>query len=401
MSSFAIHIPASEKEASSRLTRVSLGWLAPFILTFFLYFVGSLAGFALQLPDTIHSHQISIFWPPNAVLVSLLLLLPPARWPVILLGALPAHVLTQVLYGTPAWLIGIRFANNCILTMLIASVVKTLSGQKRFSFDTLRSTILFLVVAVAIAPAIAAIFPTLMRTLLGLSTNFWEVWRSLVLSDALSISILSPILITFCAEFLGYRHSTSRPRPLRLLEFTLAFGGLAVMGFLVFRTSQSIDIVKIPALVCMPLPLLLWIVLRFGPTGTSLSFVLVAVMCIRGALAGLGPFSRGSPEENARAIQYFLLALYLPKLCLAVVMRERTTVLTALRRSEIVTREQYAQLANLYRNAPIGLSFIDTEYVYRGVNEFLAQAHGLSAAEHVGRSLDEVLSPQIAASARR
>ena len=109
------------------------------------------------------------------------------------------------------------------------------------------------------------------------------------------------------------------PTPQRCIEFALTFGGLAVLGVLVFKSVQSAHPIAIPALICLPLPLLLWATLRFGPTGASLSLLLVGVLCIRGVMTGFGPFALGgSPEDNARAIQYFLLALYVPKLCLAV-----------------------------------------------------------------------------------
>ena len=145
MNSLAIHFPASGTRARSQADRRSPGGLALFTLSFCTYFVGSLVGFALQLPSSVHSHQISVFWPPNAILLSLLLVYPAARWPVILLGALPAHILIQAAYITPAWLIEMRFVNNCIVAALAAVAVKGISGQKRFSFDTLRTTIIFLV----------------------------------------------------------------------------------------------------------------------------------------------------------------------------------------------------------------------------------------------------------------
>src|ERR1700679_2805968 len=69
-------------------------------IAFAAYFAGSLVGFVMQLPAAPHSGQIAIVWPPNAVLVSLLLLLPSARWPSVFLGTLPAHILAQWTRGT-------------------------------------------------------------------------------------------------------------------------------------------------------------------------------------------------------------------------------------------------------------------------------------------------------------
>jgi PAS domain S-box-containing protein len=50
-----------------------------------------------------------------------------------------------------------------------------------------------------------------------------------------------------------------------------------------------------------------------------------------------------------------------------------------------------ALLEKLYTGAPVGLGFIDTDARYRRVNEHLAAISGLTVAEHVGRTLSDVL----------
>ena len=52
------------------------------------YFLGARLGLFLRLPG----HTPSVLWPPNALLTSALLLVPPRHWSLCLFAALPAHL---------------------------------------------------------------------------------------------------------------------------------------------------------------------------------------------------------------------------------------------------------------------------------------------------------------------
>ncbi len=60
----------------------------------------------------------------------------------------------------------------------------------------------------------------------------------------------------------------------------------------------------------------------------------------------------------------------------------------------------YALLNTLLETAPIGLGFYDRELRYLHVNDALAEVNGIPAAEHIGRTLEEVI-PELAAEVRR
>src|SRR5262249_43970399 len=62
------------------------------------YYAASKIGFAFT-----PAHQaISTFWPPNAVLLSALLLVRTRMWWIVILAVLPAHFLIQLGLGVPA-----------------------------------------------------------------------------------------------------------------------------------------------------------------------------------------------------------------------------------------------------------------------------------------------------------
>lgn len=64
----------------------------------------------------------------------------------------------------------------------------------------------------------------------------------------------------------------------------------------------------------------------------------------------------------------------------------------AARASEVELAHQVAELNALYSSAPIGLAFFDREYRYLRVNDELAAINGVPAAEHIGRTISDVLA---------
>lgn len=63
----------------------------------------------------------------------------------------------------------------------------------------------------------------------------------------------------------------------------------------------------------------------------------------------------------------------------------------ALRYSEEKYRQQFDELENIYRNAPIGLALISKDSHYLRVNDRLAAMNGLSVHEHVNRHFRDVI----------
>ena len=73
----------------------------------------------------------------------------------------------------------------------------------------------------------------------------------------------------------------------------------------------------------------------------------MVVVTIGGAVHGLGPFAGGAPQDTARDLQLFLIAVSVPLLLLAVALEERST-------AERDAHEQRLQLTHLSRVAMLG-----------------------------------------------
>ncbi len=74
-------------------------------------------------------------------------------------------------------------------------------------------------------------------------------------------------------------------------------------------------------------------------------------------------------------------------------------IMGRLRAREGKLRETAAGLDALIENAPMGFAFVGPDGRYVRVNEVTAASHGLSMAEHIGRSLEEA-APDVAAALR-
>jgi PAS domain S-box-containing protein len=74
---------------------------------------------------------------------------------------------------------------------------------------------------------------------------------------------------------------------------------------------------------------------------------------------------------------------------------ERRQTAIALHQSEASARQQLAEIEAIYKTAPVGLCFIDTDLKFVRINEHLAQINGLPVSEHIGRTLRDIL-PEIA-----
>lgn len=76
----------------------------------------------------------------------------------------------------------------------------------------------------------------------------------------------------------------------------------------------------------------------------------------------------------------------------------------ALKDSEERLAQQFAELEALYESAPVGLAVIDADLRFVRINRLLAEINGLSAEDHIGRTVREVLpdlAPQAESTLRK
>ncbi|HWM43427.1 MAG TPA: MASE1 domain-containing protein [Burkholderiales bacterium] len=330
---------SGEQAQALRHVRIDAGVLWPALMVAVGYYLAARLGFAF----TLQPHPVSTLWPPNALLMSALLLTASNRWWVLIAAALPAHLLVQLQSGVPMTMVLGWFASNCSEALIGAALVRAFVPG-RLRLDSFRSTGIFLVMGALAAPLASSFLDAALVTLIGWGeVGYWELVRLRFFSNVLAALTIVPLIVTWAAvEPQRLRHAP----PQRYLESGAVFAGLLVASFVVFGTKE-LDAAYTPALYYVPLPFLLWAAVRLGPVGTASSLAMMVVLTIWGAVNGTGPFAGASPQDTARAMQLFLISVSVPLLLLAVVLDERT-------RSAREAHEQRLQLTHLSRVAMLG-----------------------------------------------
>lgn len=72
-------------------------------------------------------------------------------------------------------------------------------------------------------------------------------------------------------------------------------------------------------------------------------------------------------------------------------IKARQAAEEALKKSERLVREQLEEIQSIYNSAPVGLCVLDRELRFVRVNQRLAEINGVPAAEHIGRTLQEIV----------
>ena len=115
------------------------------------YYVGAIIGFALTLPG----HSVSTLWPPNAILLVSLLLVPTRMWWLVLLSAFPAHLAIQLQSGVPLLMILGWFVSNSSEALIGAAYLRW-AANGRPDFGSIRSVAMYVGGAVALAPFLSS-----------------------------------------------------------------------------------------------------------------------------------------------------------------------------------------------------------------------------------------------------
>ena len=328
-----------QQVAVLRALRVEPGVLWGALAVAVGYYLAARLGFAF----TLQPHPISTLWPPNALLMAALLLTPARSWWVLLAAALPAHLLAELQSGVPLAMVLGWYASNCSEALIGAGLVCAFVSCP-LRLDSLRTAGIFLVLGGIAAPLGSSFLDAALVKLVGFGEGeYWTLVRMRFSSNVLAELTIVPLILSWAT----WRPEVLRDTPPRCFaEIAAVFAGLLAASVIAFDLP-IFDANTAPALFYAPLPFLLWAAVRLGVRGTASALALVAVLTIGGAVHGMGPFAGGTPQDTARDLQFFLIAVSVPLLLLAVALEERSRV-------ELEAHEQRLQLTHLSRVAMLG-----------------------------------------------
>jgi signal transduction histidine kinase len=343
--------PLSVERRASAPRRWPLRTAAAPLLLAVAYYVGAQIGFALQSPTV----PQSILWLPNSIVLAVLLLEPPRRWPMYLLAALPAQLLVAAQAGAPLTTLSLLFITNCADAMLGAIIVRRATGGL-IDFGRLPTMLAFIAFAAVLSPIVLSFADAAITVLTDWGSDYWAAFATRVRSNVLTHLVVVPTLVSAVLT----SRETWRAIPARRYAEALAIlMGLLLAALFAFGRLLAPDagpLHTIPAPFILPLMLLLAV--RFGPGMTALGLLLVAFVASWEALHASGAATTRWLEETISGLQLFLTAMAIPMLCLAAVIRERAEASAALRASydeirQLASRLLVAQEAERTRAAKL------------------------------------------------
>lgn len=262
------------------------------------YFLGVHAGFALTLEHA----PVAFLWPPNALLLAALLLSPRRAWPVLIAAALPAHVLAEMSVQVPLSMVLCWFVSNVAEALIGAVAIRSVLHRPP-RFDRFRDLVVFLIGAPLLGTLLSSFLDASFVAAIGWRHgDFWTVWRTRMLSNALAALTLVPLIVNLAQT--GGR-PIRRPAVRDIVETAVLLIGLWGTCALVFLRAQPApdDLMRL----YMPLPFLVWAAMRFSVSGVCLCVASIAAFAIAGSLLGRGPFSSGDALTDVMGLQIFLI----------------------------------------------------------------------------------------------
>ena len=299
------------------------------------YYLGCLMGFALRFP----SSGISFFWPPNAILITALLLAAPVRWPVLLASTFVAHAIAHTQDGLAIAPLSITFFGNASQALLAAWIIRRFG--RAVIFVDLRRVLVFVVGACVLAPAVASVIPSFAYVSLGWAPDFFDAWRARTVSNTMATLTLVPSLLILC------RALVVKPvvQPRRLAEFMGLLVGLFAVERAAAYTGRA-DLLTLSITLYAMTPVLLWATVRFGGAGLSLTLT-TTVLLISNAAARMTPSAAGVPADVIVGVQLLLTANAVPLMLLAGLLEQNRAEHRTLVDMEQQTRAMFRAMPDM------------------------------------------------------
>ena len=252
--------------------------------------------------------SITVVWPPTGIALAAVLVWGSGMWPGIAVGALLANAFTG---GLPVWSVAGIATGNTLEALVGAYLLQQVAGF-RISLDRVRDVLALAFLGAGLSTTVAA---TIGVTSLWIGDQIMSshelpaAWRDWWLGDMGGDLLVAPFLLVLA----------SRPRldlrPERIVEAIALLATLVGVSLLVFTRDTPLTFMMFPPLI--------WAALRFKQIGASFSGLVVAVIAIVFTENDMGPFTRGSSDEDLLLAQTFMGVIAIAALVLAAITSER------------------------------------------------------------------------------
>lgn len=272
-----------------------------------VYLATALVGVEL----TREADMVAAIWPPNAVLLAVLLRGEVRNWPIYTAGCAVANATANLLYGdNPLIASGLALVN--MLEVLGAALLLRRACGLPVKLLNIGQFVRFAVIAGMVAPTIGA-FAGAALLWLAFDVPFWAVWRVWWVADAMGFLVVAPPLLCF-----KLRSAGEWPEARDLAE------GLLMLLAVVLVTTAVFTQGVLPWLFLIP-PILIWAAIRTSLFVTAIAGLMVTVIAISLTVYPAGPIAAIpgiTINEQRLYLQLFLGTTVLAPLLIAVALAE-------------------------------------------------------------------------------
>ncbi|HVT65565.1 MAG TPA: SpoIIE family protein phosphatase [Mycobacteriales bacterium] len=265
----------------------------------------------LSLRISLVGGVVTPIWPPTGIAVVALMILGLRVWPAVTLAALAVNLPINDSAGS-ALLIAV---GNTAAPFLAVWLLRR--GGFRWRLDRLRDALALVLLGALAAMVVSATLGTTALLLdetikRGGAGSTWALWWA---GDGTGVLVFAPLLFTL--------HRLRRLTWLGAVELAGVIGGLAAIGYVVFR-SQAQDTYLV-------FPLLIWAAVRFRQAGAALGAVTIVGMATWAAYDQVGPFANVTFLHRVLTLQVYNAVAALTSFVLAAVIAERANALRELK----------------------------------------------------------------------
>jgi PAS domain S-box-containing protein len=317
---------------------------------------------------------VRIFWLPAGLYVAVLLLNETRAWPWLILAALPANLVFDLLQGTPLTVMLSFFGANTVQAVTGAWLMRRFVTEK----PDLRTAKEFYGLTIFLAigsPVLGATIGAATLVTSGLSHSFGQSWLTWWLLDMSAIMVVTPFILAWFS-FPDEKHQRFFSQRKKVLEAALlVVAALAVCGCFLFYSNGIMSPNKSPILI-----VLMWAGIRFGTRGSTAIGLLVALIFLfftTQYFTGLTP-DQISSGSYIIPLQVAWVMASLVGLLPAMVLRQRDDKIEELRVSETKFR-------TLVENIPQRIFLKGRDLRYVSANDNYARDLGIRPSEISGK----------------
>ena len=282
------------------------------------YFATAQIGESLAFPNA----PVSALWLPNALVMGTLLLAPRRYWWFYLLAVLGAHLLAQLpLPDVSITRVAIQYVLNCG-TALIGALSLAQFESPPYRFDRVLPAWRLVFFGGLVAPFTTSLIMAALFITADVDRNFWLTTVVRALTNSFAILTVVPLMVHLANRLRNVRQTFQVPRIIEgaLLTLCLALTSIAALF------APPTHAVASAAMLCLPLPMLLWAAAKFGIVGSASATLLLGIIAICGAITGMGPFITEPAAHATLSVVLFLVITCIPLLLLGAALDERRSL---------------------------------------------------------------------------